>query len=125
MAVYGRSLDVLRMAKKCDNHIITKSGLMLGLGETRDEVIEVMRDLRRSGCDLLSLGQYLAPSPTHHPVITFVPPAKFVEYEQIGLQEGFKGVASAPLVRSSFRASELYERAIKTMNQAELPPGIY
>ena len=123
MAGYGRSLDVLRMAKVYDDRIITKSGLMLGLGETRDEVIEVMRDLRRSGCDLLSLGQYLAPSPAHHPVVTFVTPAEFAEYEQIGLQEGFKGVASAPLVRSSFRASELYERAIKAMNPAELPPA--
>ena len=119
MAGYRRSLDVLRMAKECNTQIITKSGLMLGLGETRDEVIEVMRDLRLSGCDLLSLGQYLAPSSAHHPVVTFVTPAEFAEYEQIGLQEGFKGVASAPLVRSSFRASELYDRAIKGMNPAE------
>jgi lipoic acid synthetase len=116
MAGYHRSLDVLRTAKEIDAGMVTKSGLMLGLGETQDEVIEVMRDLVRSGCDLLSLGQYLAPSPAHHPVVEFVTPAKFAEYEDIGMAEGFKGVASAPLVRSSFRAHELFERAIKIYN---------
>ena len=120
MAGYLRSLDVLRMAKECDPLIVTKSGLMLGLGETRDEVIEVMRDLRLTGCDLLSLGQYLAPSSEHHPVITFVTPTEFAEYEQIGLQEGFKGVASAPLVRSSFRASELFERVKKPLSTTSI-----
>jgi lipoic acid synthetase len=113
MAGYKRSLDVLRMAKEIDAGMVTKSGLMLGLGESQDEVVEVMRDLIRSGCDLLSLGQYLAPSREHHPVVRFVNPVEFAEYEQIGLREGFKGVASAPLVRSSFRASELYDRAMK------------
>jgi lipoyl synthase len=112
MANYRRSLDVLRQAKDFDRSIITKSGLMLGLGEERDEVVEVMRDLRQAGCELLSLGQYLAPSPSHHPVVRFVTPEEFAEYEAIGMREGFKGVASAPLVRSSFRAGELYDRAI-------------
>jgi lipoic acid synthetase len=114
MADYRRSLDVLKTAKKIDPRLITKSGLMLGLGETRDEVIAVMRDLIQSGCDLLTLGQYLAPSQSHHPVVRFLTPEEFADYEHIGLTEGFKGVASAPLVRSSFRASELYDRAIKT-----------
>ena len=86
---------------------------MLGLGEEQDEVIGVMRDLRQTGCDLLTLGQYLAPSYGHHPVIRFVTPDEFAAFEQVGLKEGFKGVASAPLVRSSFRASELYDRATK------------
>ncbi len=113
MAGYQRSLDVLKTAKKTAPGLITKSGLMLGLGETQDEVIAVMQDLRHAGCDLLTLGQYLAPSQAHHPVVRFVTPEEFAEYEHIGLAEGFKGVASAPLVRSSFRASELYDRAVK------------
>lgn len=114
MADYRRSLDILKIARELAPGIITKSGVMLGLGETREEVIEVMRDLRQAGCDLLSLGQYLAPSHNHHSVVRFVTPDEFAEYERIGLEEGFKGVASAPLVRSSFRASELYERALRT-----------
>jgi len=113
MADYRRSLDLLKIARELAPGIITKSGLMLGLGEAQEEVIEVMRDLRQTGCDLLTLGQYLAPSSVHHPVARFITPDEFVEYEQIGRKEGFKGVASAPLVRSSFRASELYERAMK------------
>jgi lipoyl synthase len=112
MANYQRSLDVLKTARDLDGSIVTKSGLMLGLGEERAEVIRVMRDLRRAGCELLSLGQYLAPSPDHHPVIRFVTPGEFDEYEQLGLKEGFKGVASAPLVRSSFKAGELYDRSL-------------
>jgi len=112
MADYRRSLDVLKMAKELRPSIITKSGVMLGLGESQAEVIGVMRDLRQIGCDLLTLGQYLAPSSGHHPVVRFVTPEEFAEYEQIGLVEGFKGIASAPLVRSSFKASELYERAL-------------
>ncbi len=113
MADYRRSLEVLRRAKELNPALVTKSGLMLGLGEEQAEVIAVMRDLRQAGCELLSLGQYLAPSQSHHPVVEFVTPERFAEYEQIGLREGFKGVASAPLVRSSFRAGELYDRAIK------------
>jgi lipoic acid synthetase len=113
MADYRRSLDVLRMAKELSPGIITKSALMLGLGEEQDEAIAVMRDLRQAGCDLLTLGQYLAPSSVHHPVIRFVTPDEFAVYEQLGLEEGFKGVASAPLVRSSFRAVELYDEALK------------
>jgi lipoic acid synthetase len=82
---------------------------MLGLGETREEVIEVMSDLREAGCDLLTIGQYLQPSPKHHPLVRFVPPEEFAEY--IGKDMGFIEVASAPLVRSSFRAAELYAKA--------------
>ncbi len=112
VADYWRSLDVLKTAKEMGTGIITKSGLMLGLGENQEEIIEVMRDLRQAGCDLLTLGQYLSPSHGHHPVVRFITPGEFAEYEQIGLKEGFKGVASAPLVRSSFRASELFDRAV-------------
>jgi lipoic acid synthetase len=112
MADYRRSLDVLQKAKELAPAIVTKCGVMLGLGETQDEVVQVMRDLRAVGCELLTFGQYLAPSSAHHPVVRFVTPDEFTEYEQIGLREGFKGLASAPLVRSSFRASELYDRAM-------------
>jgi lipoic acid synthetase len=73
-AEYGRSLDLLKHAKLLDSSLLTKSGLMLGLGESREEVIEVMADLRQAGCDLLTIGQYLRPSPQHHPVVRYVPP---------------------------------------------------
>ena len=112
MAHYQRSLDVLQKAKEINHSMITKSGIMLGLGEEQDEVVDVMRDLRQAGCELLSLGQYLAPTQEHHPIVDFITPEKFAEYERIGMAEGFKGIASAPLVRSSFRAAELYDRTI-------------
>jgi len=112
MANYQRSLGVLKKAKCLNSSMVTKSGLMLGLGETHAELINVMRDLRQAGCELLSLGQYLAPSQAHHPVIDFITPEKFAEYEEIGLAQGFKGIAAAPLARSSFRAAELFNRAI-------------
>jgi lipoic acid synthetase len=114
MADYSRSVELLSEVKRLGTEIVTKSGLILGLGETRDEVIEVMGDLREAGCDLLTIGQYLQPSPEHHPVARFVPPEEFSEYEQIGRDMGFAGVASAPLVRSSFKATELYAKARET-----------
>jgi len=107
-ASYSHSLELLSNVKRTDPTLVTKSGLMLGLGETRDEVIEVMGDLREAKCDLLTIGQYLRPSPKHHPVVAFVSPEEFSEYEHIGREMGFTEVASAPLVRSSFRAAELY-----------------
>ncbi len=109
-ADFRRSIELLFRVKKLNPQIVTKSGLMLGLGETREEVIEVMSDLREAGCDLLTIGQYLQPSPKHHPVVRFVPPEEFSEYEQIGRDRGFADVASAPLVRSSFKAAELYSK---------------
>ena len=110
-AEYHRSMELVHTVKKLNPGIITKSGLMLGLGETMAEVIEVMSDLREAGCDLLTIGQYLQPSPRHHPVVRFVPPEEFSEYEKTGENMGFAEVASAPLVRSSFKAVELYTRA--------------
>ena len=110
-ADYARSLELLYTVKKLNPATVTKSGLMLGLGESREEVIEVMGDLREANCDLLTIGQYLQPSPQHHPVIRFVPPEEFTEYEAIGQALGFTEVASSPLVRSSYRAAELYDRA--------------
>ncbi len=110
-AGYQRSLDLLRWAKELDQRQVTKSGLMLGLGETRDEVLQVMEDLRGVDCDLFTLGQYLAPSASNHPVVRYVPPEEFAEYKRLGLQMGFRGMASAPLWRSSFKAEELYAEA--------------
>jgi len=113
-AGYSRSLELLRLVKQLNGGIVTKSGLMLGLGETREEVLEVMAGLREVGCDLLTLGQYLAPSADHHPVAAYITPEAFHEYQDVGLEMGFRGVASAPLVRSSFDADRLYARAITT-----------
>ena len=110
-ADFQRSLKLLGQAKELDPQIVTKSGLMVGLGETRDELLSVMEELRKVNCDLLTIGQYLQPSADHHPVIRYVPPEEFGEYEGMGKAMGFGGVASAPLVRSSFNAHQLYEKA--------------
>jgi len=112
MADFQRSLDVLRMVKEMDAGIITKSGLMLGLGETREEIIEAMHSLRDAACDLLTIGQYLQPSFSHHAVIRYVTPQEFEEFAIIGRAIGFREVASAPLVRSSFNAAHLYQQSI-------------
>ena len=107
--LYSDEVGLIIFEVKCqDPKIITKSGLMVGLGETRDEVMEVMRDLREAKCNLLTIGQYLRPSPKHQPVVTFVLPEEFLDYKRIGKDMGFAEVASSPFVRSSYRASELY-----------------
>jgi lipoic acid synthetase len=106
MAVYRRSLALLRNVKEIDPKILTKSGIMVGLGETEPEVVEVCQDLRSVGCDLLTIGQYLAPSRKHHPVVEYIHPDIFAKYRQIGLDLGFKHVASGPLVRSSYHADQ-------------------
>ena len=108
-AVYERSLELLRRVKELNPAIPTKSGLMLGLGETRDEVLAVMDDLRAVDCDMLTIGQYLRPSQWHLEVVEFITPEAFAEYQQIAEGKGFKSVASAPLVRSSFNAAEVFE----------------
>ena len=110
-ADYRHSLNLFRKALHADPGIILKSGLMLGLGESPDEVRGVMEDLRESGCRLLTLGQYLQPSTTHLPVERFVTPDEFEEWRETALGMGFDGVASGPLVRSSYRAGELYLEA--------------
>ncbi|NOQ17949.1 MAG: lipoyl synthase [Dehalococcoidales bacterium] len=109
-ADYSRSLKLLSMAKKLNPDIVTKSGLMLGLGEINEEVVKVMEDLRRVNCDLLTIGQYLQPSSEHHPVVRFISPEEFSQYGDIGRDMGFVEVAIAPLVRSSFKAAELYAK---------------
>ena len=111
MANYRRSIRLLSRVKDLDPEIVTKSGLMLGLGETRQEVVGVMNDLREAGCDLLTLGQYLPPSAQHYPLSRYVTPEEFSEFVTTGRDLGFAKVASAPLVRSSFRAAELYAKA--------------
>jgi len=110
-AVYSRSLDLLQRAKGMAPAGITKSGLMLGLGEEREEVRRAMADLREVSCDLLTLGQYLRPSGRHHPVVRYVPPEEFEELRVEGEKLGFKAVFSAPLVRSSFHAAEIFKKA--------------
>jgi len=110
-ANYQRSLELLKQAKMLNHRLVTKSGLMLGLGETRREVIEVMAKLRDTNCDLLTIGQYLQPSLRHHKVVRYVPPEEFEEYQNRGREMGFISVASAPLVRSSFHAAETYLEA--------------
>jgi lipoic acid synthetase len=110
-ADYARSLELLYTVKKLDPAIVTKSGLMLGLGEHGEEIIEVMSDMREANCDLLTIGQYLKPSPRHHPVVRFIPPEEFAGYEASGREMGFAEVVSSPLVRSSYRAAELYQKA--------------
>src|SRR5213594_1387021 len=106
-ATYDRSLGVLGKVKaKRGDSVYTKSGLMLGLGETEEELFQAMEDLRRVGCDILTLGQYLQPTPKHLPVVEFVSPQKFHEFGQLARQMGFLHVASGPLVRSSYHADE-------------------
>jgi len=108
-ANYQLSLQVLRKIKEIQPMLTTKSSIMLGLGETEGEVIKTMEDLLNSGCDILTLGQYLAPSENHYPVKEFISIAQFQRYRDIGLALGFKAVLSGPLVRSSYRAEEVYE----------------
>lgn len=103
-AKYDRSLETLKRLK--DGGMKTKSGIMLGLGELEEEVIESMKDLRSVGCDILTIGQYLQPSTKHLPVTGFVTPEQFAKYEKIGLELGFRFVESGPLVRSSYRAEK-------------------
>ncbi|MEY3844748.1 MAG: lipoyl synthase [Bacteroidota bacterium] len=103
-AKYDRSLEVLFRLKK--GGMRTKSGVMLGLGETEDEVIETMEDLRAVGVDILTLGQYLQPTPKHLPVVEFIEPVQFEKYRILGLEMGFRYVESGPLVRSSYHAEK-------------------
>lgn len=108
-ASYWLSLDILGKIKELAPGINTKSSLMLGLGETEPEVIATMEDLRYNNCDVLTLGQYLAPSPGHYPVKEFISIEQFQDYKRIGLSLGFKAVLSGPLVRSSYHAEEAYK----------------
>jgi lipoyl synthase len=107
-AKYRTSLDVLRQAKELSPKIVTKSGVMLGLGEKEPELFQVMDDLREVGCQVLTLGQYLRPSAQHLPVVEFVSPERFEAYGEIARAKGFDHVASGPLVRSSYHAADFH-----------------
>jgi lipoic acid synthetase len=113
---YERSLDVLTQARAFG--LVTKSNLILGMGEERHEVSQALRDLHDAGCELVTITQYLRPSPRHHPVVRWVRPEEFVELQAEGEQVGFAGVLSGPLVRSSYRAGRLYRQAIAARDGA-------
>lgn len=107
-ASYSRSLNLLRVIKDFGFEGKTKSGVIVGLGESKGEVIEVMADLRQHGCDILTIGQYLAPSKDHLPVKKYYTPGEFKELEEVGLKLGFSHIESGPLVRSSYRAKDQF-----------------
>jgi lipoic acid synthetase len=109
---YDVSLGILRHAKRSRPSVRTKSGLMLGLGETTEEVLETLADLRTVGCDLVTLGQYLQPSPRHLPVDRYLPPEEFDELGRMASSLGFAEVASGPFVRSSYHADEMARSAV-------------
>ncbi len=111
-ADYRRSLRLLATVKAIDPGRLTKSGLMLGLGEKREEVLAAMADLRGASCQMLTLGQYLQPSKRHHPVVRYVTPEEFADLGREGERMGFRAVFAAPLVRSSFHAAELFTGAL-------------
>lgn len=118
---YERSLEVLTRAQ--EDGFVTKSNLILGMGETFDEVVQALRDLHDAGCDLLTITQYLRPSPRHHPVDRWVKPEEFVELSDAAEEIGFAGVMSGPLVRSSYRAGRLWAQAM-TRKGREIPPAL-
>lgn len=107
-ANYLRSLDFINNVKKLDPDIYSKSGFMVGLGETKDEVKKLLFDLNAHGCDIVTIGQYLSPSAKHFPVQEYIHPDIFQMYKEMGMEMGFKYVASAPFVRSSYNASEAF-----------------
>ena len=115
---YERSLEVIRRAR--EDGLVTKSNLILGMGEERAEVSQALRDLHESGCELITITQYLRPSPRHHPVERWVKPEEFVELKAQAEEIGFSGVMSGPLVRSSYRAGRLYQQAIEARKPAEI-----
>lgn len=118
---YERSLDVIRQAR--DFGLVTKSNLILGMGETVDEVREALRELHDAGCDIITITQYLRPGIKFHPIDRWVRPEEFVEHSQYAKELGFSGVMSGPLVRSSYRAGRLYAQTIKARGE-ELPENL-
>ncbi len=107
-ASYDLSLGILKRIKEINSRLITKSSLILGLGETKEELIQSMRDLRKCGCDILTLGQYLAPSEKHYPVKEFIARERLNQYRDIGMNFGFRAVLAGPRVRSSYQAEKIY-----------------
>jgi lipoyl synthase len=121
-ARYFASLRLLERAKEIDASLFTKSGMMVGLGEQRNEVLQVMDDMRAAGVDFLTIGQYLQPTPKHHSVERFVPPEEFADLAAIGLAKGFLLVSSSPLTRSSHHAGEDFAR-LRAARNARLEAG--
>ncbi|MCM8763432.1 MAG: lipoyl synthase [Candidatus Omnitrophica bacterium] len=115
-ADYFISLRVLENIKRLNPKIFTKSSLILGMGEKESEVVEVLKDLRKVNCDILTLGQYLSPSKNHYPIKEFISLEQFDYYRQVALSLGFKAVLAGPLVRSSYKAEEIYNEVSRCMN---------
>lgn len=109
-ASYQQTLDVLAYAKRAAPKVLTKTSLMLGLGETDEEILQTMDDLREIQVDVLTLGQYLQPTRNHYPILRYVRPEEFDNYRQLGLEKGFFEVASGPMVRSSYRADRVFKK---------------
>lgn len=118
MAIYARSLAVIEHIKKLDNRIISKSGIMLGLGETEADVLAVFSDLLGVGCEILTVGQYLAPTKEHHPVLAYITPTVFEAYKAKAEAMGFLFCASSPLTRSSYLADEGFSKAMLSRKSA-------
>ena len=112
-AAYEQSLELITRVKKANSKIMTKSGIMLGLGEEDAEVRKVIEDLKNAGCDILTVGQYLPPSKDHAPLVEYITPEQFKVYEDFAVELGYHGVASGPRVRSSYNAGHVYEGAEK------------
>jgi lipoic acid synthetase len=112
---YDRSLEVLRGSREAG--LVTKSNLILGMGETREEVSEALRDLHDAGTEIITITQYLRPSPRHHPIERWVKPEEFVELEAEATELGYAGVMSGPLVRSSYRAGRLYRQTLESRDR--------
>jgi lipoic acid synthetase len=118
---YERSLQVLELARA--DGLVTKSNLILGMGEQRDEISQAMTDLRDAGCELITITQYLRPSVRHHPIDRWVPPEEFEELAEEATELGFAGVQSGPLVRSSYRAGRLYRQAMERRSRPVSSPS--
>ncbi len=116
-AIYRRSLELLRQVRRRNPEMVTKTGIMLGLGEEEEELRQAWDDLQDVSCDILTMGQYLQPSSAHLPVERFVPPEEFERFQEQALACGFSGVASGPFVRSSYQAEKLYRKAVKKMRR--------
>ncbi|MBN2452860.1 MAG: lipoyl synthase [Candidatus Omnitrophica bacterium] len=119
-ADYGRSLSVLAYIKECDSSMPVKSGIMLGLGEMEEEVLGTINDIARTGCDFLSIGQYLAPGKNHLPVAEYLPPEKFDFYREKAYASGFRHVMSGPYVRSSYLSGEYLEKISKDPEKVDI-----
>ena len=110
-ANYETSLHILSLSKKIYSNITAKSGLMVGLGETQDEIFSSMDDLRKADCDILTIGQYLSPTPKHHPVVEFIRPETFEIYKNMALKKGFSAASCGTFVRSSYHAEEVFSES--------------